>query len=330
MTTSAPHPTHPAHGPQDALGESRPPAHAAAPVQGQGSGAAAWLTLALPTLPEPTGVRQRLGAKLAQRVASSAAANRSMHTVRAKRAGLPVADWHTIAPGVRARVLHPAGTLVSPVLSPAASATSPAALLLELAPGAQLALTQLPPPWRADGQHVHEWLLLHGHAALDDVTLAPEGYALFGTDQTPRQLCALGTAPAQLYLQALPAHKGLFGAVQGRHSLAADAPGWQPLRPGVSIKPLYAGGQGCSLLARFEPGARVPAHPHGVDEVCLMLQGELFLGDVLLCEGDFQFAPHGSAHGDLFADSPCLLFFHGAIDPAAVDVAYRAAAGWPS
>jgi len=105
---------------------------------------------------------------------------------------------------------------------------------------------------------------------------------------------------------------------------------WQPLREGVEICPLYGEGAAVSLLARFAAGGRVPAHPHGLDEECLMVQGELFLADVLLPEGGFQYAPAGSQHGELVADAPCLLFFHGAIDPAAIDNPFRQAQGWPA
>ena len=106
-------------------------------------------------------------------------------------------------------------------------------------------------------------------------------------------------------------------------------PSWQPLRDGVEICPLHAEGAAISLLARFATGASVPAHVHGIAEECLMVEGELFLGDLLLPEGGFQAAPAGSRHGALFADSPCLLFFHGAIDDAAIDNAHRAQLGWP-
>lgn len=40
-----------------------------------------------------------------------------------------------------------------------------------------------------------------------------------------------------------------------------------------------------------------------------MVEGELFLGDVMLREEEFQFAPAGSEHGELFSDVGCLLFF---------------------
>jgi ChrR Cupin-like domain len=104
--------------------------------------------------------------------------------------------------------------------------------------------------------------------------------------------------------------------------------GWQPLREGVELRPLHRQGEAITALARFQGGARVPAHPHGIDEECLMVEGDLFLGDVLLPEGGFQFAPGGSAHGELFADMPCLLYFHGAIDPHAVDNGHRVRLGY--
>jgi anti-sigma factor ChrR (cupin superfamily) len=296
---------------RDALGEPLPSPHAAA--ASGGTGVATWLAEVLPPVAEPPGVRQRLAERLAARVAQSAQANRAMRTVRTQRPAGAESPWQTVAHGVRVRALQQA-------------ADASASMLMELAPGAVFNMADLPAP----ANRLHEWLVLAGELALNDLHLRPQGYVLQGTGEPPARLVALGTAPVRLYVHALAADLGAFGSVAGCHPVAADAPGWQPLRPGVDIKPLHMGPQGVSLLARFAAGACVPAHPHGVDEECLMLEGDLFLGDVLLREGDFQFAPRGSAHGDLFADSPCVLFFHGAIDPSSVDVAYRAAAGWPS
>jgi anti-sigma factor ChrR (cupin superfamily) len=91
----------------------------------------------------------------------------------------------------------------------------------------------------------------------------------------------------------------------------------------VDIKPLHALGERVSMLVRFEPGARVPDHAHVLAEECLMVQGDLFLGDVLLCEGEFQYAPVGSRHDELFSDVGCVLFFSGAIDPVVIDHTVR-------
>ena len=118
----------------------------------------------------------------------------------------------------------------------------------------------------------------------------------------------------------------------GAGSATVTAGTWRPTayQNGRELALVSLQVEGNGALARFAAGGRVPAHPHCIDEECLMVEGELFLGDVLLREGGFQRAPGGTAHGELFADSPCLLFFHGAIDPAAVDNAHRAQQGFPA
>ncbi len=53
-----------------------------------------------------------------------------------------------------------------------------------------------------------------------------------------------------------------------------DEPGWEPLRPGVSIRRLYQspGGAAAALL-RYEPGASIPRHEHLGYEHVLVLDG---------------------------------------------------------
>ena len=43
-----------------------------------------------------------------------------------------------------------------------------------------------------------------------------------------------------------------------------------------------------------------------------MLSGEIFLGDVLLRENDYQFAPKGSEHDVAYTDVGALLYLRGA------------------
>lgn len=166
-----------------------------------------------------------------------------------------------------------------------------------------------------------ELLLLDGELELDGRRLGRLQHALLSGGQAVRAASA-----GRAYLRSHA--DGPFSADQALQLSAVD--GWQPLREGVEICPLQAGGGAVSLLARFAAGASVPAHPHGIAEECLMVEGELFLGDLLLPEGGFQRAPAGTAHGALVADAPCLLFFHGAIDAAAIDNAHRAQLGWPA
>ena len=76
-----------------------------------------------------------------------------------------------------------------------------------------------------------------------------------------------------------------------------------------------------SMLVRFEAGACVLDHQHAVDEDCLVLRGEMFLGDILLRTGDYQLAPAGGAHFDETSDVGATFYFHGALDPALLSTA---------
>ncbi|WP_374432585.1 cupin domain-containing protein [Inhella sp.] len=246
-------------------------------------------------LRESSPVPPALGARLLERVRGQRAANAPMLT---RRRPLHQGQAEAWAEGVQAHPLHGGSWL------------------LELAPGARL---------NGRGSGALELLVLAGSLDLEDgQALHACGHALLPPG-TPLRAGSAG--PLRLYWRehgaAGPFHAP---AVPQLHTPQA----WQPLRPGVEICPLHGEGAAVSLLARFAAGGRVPGHPHGLDEECLMVEGELFLDDLLLPEGGFQFAPAGSLHGDLFADAPCLLFFHGAIDPAAVDNEHRQTQGWPA
>jgi quercetin dioxygenase-like cupin family protein len=69
------------------------------------------------------------------------------------------------------------------------------------------------------------------------------------------------------------------------------------------------------MLVRFDAGAAVPDHGHELDEHCLVLDGAMFLGDILLRAGDHQLAPAGGGHWGETGDVGCVFFFYGAIDP---------------
>ena len=77
---------------------------------------------------------------------------------------------------------------------------------------------------------------------------------------------------------------------------------------------LWASNGEATLLYRASAGAQVPSHGHQRDEECLMIEGEVFLDDVLLCAGDYQLAPAGTAHGGVSTDSGGLIFAHGDLD----------------
>ncbi len=279
-------------------------------------------TLAVEMTPidPPSAMAGALRQRLLARVAQSAAASSGMTTRR-----LADAVWQDLAPGVRLYPQHRDALGQSSLVELAAGAC--------WAPGAGAAALH------GAGAAVHEILVLRGDlrlanaelAGLGEAPLAAQDYQLIGLAQPwPAEAGLSSTTGALFYWRSsksgVPADlaSNEFGQTLQSHRVAAGAQGWQPLRQGVDIKPLHMVGERISMLVRFQPGANVPAHPHGLGEECLMLEGDLFLGDVLLREGEFQFAPAGSGHDGLLSDVGCLLYFCGAIDPAAADPAMRA------
>ena len=84
----------------------------------------------------------------------------------------------------------------------------------------------------------------------------------------------------------------------------------------MKIRALWDGGERQTMLVRMAPGASVKAHGHALEEECMMLAGEAFIGDTLLRRGEFQLAPQGTEHGEVSTDVGALLFVHGVLDPA--------------
>lgn len=87
---------------------------------------------------------------------------------------------------------------------------------------------------------------------------------------------------------------------------------WQSLAPLVDIKLLHEDDSGCSFILRLQPGARLPPHDHPGNEICLVLEGEGYIGDIYLRAGDFHLATKGLTHGETYTDLGALLFIHTA------------------
>lgn len=80
--------------------------------------------------------------------------------------------------------------------------------------------------------------------------------------------------------------------------------------PGVRIRRLFvdrARNQFTGIV-QMDPGTAYPRHVHDGPEECLVLRGQLRVGDALvLNEGDYQYAPPGSLHGIQSTERGCLL-----------------------
>jgi len=253
-----------------------------------------------------------LRAQLLQRVAQSVAAHREYTTIRVEDG-----PWLPAAQGVVRRLLRGDG--------------STRVEIQRLSAGATL-------PW-PDDAGAQEILLLHGAWAgaggcagaggSASPTGAPAtavpgamGYGVRQRSAADQPLVA--AVDTTVYVRHLLCAQDRLPALEARWwALATAHPAWVDLSrrhwhasaDGVEVLPLRGDADVVSMLVRFAAGAHVPDHGHAIDEDCLVLQGEMFLGDILLRAGDYQLAPAGGTHFGETSDVGVLFFFHGALDP---------------
>jgi anti-sigma factor ChrR (cupin superfamily) len=86
---------------------------------------------------------------------------------------------------------------------------------------------------------------------------------------------------------------------------------WTEMAPGLTYTVLFEDpiAKRRSILLRAQPGATYESHHHdeGYEE-CLVLEGDLVMGDLRLLPGDFHLAAKGSAHPNATTLSGCLLY----------------------
>ena len=233
------------------------------------------------------GLPGRVGERLGVRLAHSRKAEQGMVTVRRRKA-----EAQTLADGAQRRWLYLASS--GRVLRPGEPR---AASVIELQAGAHLTL----PPGGP-----REFLVTSGSVEVDaealtlrDFLVLPEGTAAVLSSEHGGHVFVRETD----------------GGAGVERTLVRDVEaGWPEFAPGIRRRVLWTGGGQAALLYRADPGARVPNHSHGHDEECLMVDGELFLDDVLLQQGDYQLAPAGTGHRVTETDVGVVLYAHGDLD----------------
>ena len=99
---------------------------------------------------------------------------------------------------------------------------------------------------------------------------------------------------ASATLQATRTGRGASaGAEQGGPPPEGNTRAWSALAPGVTGMVLHYDHLVGSMvyIARLEPGARCPTAEQGSPEDCLLVSGDLSLGEVTLRAGDDHHAP---------------------------------------
>ena len=125
--------------------------------------------------------------------------------------------------------------------------------------------------------------------------------------------------PARLWEALQAAIEAPDGEALPLTIVRADQRAWQPLAPGIDWLPLHrAPDQGWqTFLLRFAPGARLPPHRHAFPEECILLEGDLRIGDDRFGVGDYVVAPAGSRHPRVVSDGGAIAYLRAAIDEAA-------------
>lgn len=97
-------------------------------------------------------------------------------------------------------------------------------------------------------------------------------------------------------------------ATPGLTTLRAQEGDWQPLAKGVQRKTLFRDASGSSFLIKLSAGASLPAHDHSAYEECLVLEGDIGIGDLRLTTGDFHVAAPGARHGFVTSQGGGLMY----------------------
>jgi quercetin dioxygenase-like cupin family protein len=249
-----------------------------------------------PIAPNPKQ-REILRTGILERIAHSVAGHADLLTVRLKNG-----VWQTLKPGIHFKPLW--------------TGSEGSSVLIEFAPGASLPA------------HRHNWveegIVLRGDLEMGELQLGPLDYHMSPIGSRHASIRSRQGALAYLRGTSL-GHKSsvLRELLGGLLPLGGDScltvfanknENWVQVVEGVFKKELWSDNIWVSRIYRLEPGALVPGHSHLLAEECMMLQGEVFLGDILLRAGEYQLAPAGSQHGEVYSDVGATLFVRGARD----------------
>ena len=99
-------------------------------------------------------------------------------------------------------------------------------------------------------------------------------------------------------------------------TVRGDRNTWRALSPGVEFKILLFDTQSHSksFLLRAAAGSRFPGHAHQFFEECLVLEGELSIGDIHLRAGDFHGASIQATHGEAHTQNGVLVYLRAHIE----------------
>lgn len=206
-------------------------------------------------------------------------------------------EWESLVPGVRVKRLQ----------------GSQRGVLVDLQPGSVI-------PFHRHHQD-EECVVLRGEAQLGDITVRAGDYHLATAGS--RHGAVRSSSGALVYLRGTPIGHGmevardvLMGLLPGRgqppRTIHRDDGQWTDHAPGVHLKLLREDAHGRSQLLRLKPGAATDLRALPLNEECLVVEGEAYVGDLLMRQGDYRLAAGRAVHPVLSSDVGSLLFLRTA------------------
>lgn len=232
--------------------------------------------------------------RLENRIQASIAKHIGLRTIRS-REGV----WRGLVSGIRYKPLWegPQGNSV----------------LVEFAPGSSL-------PFHRHN-FLEEGIVLSGGLQVDDLELSQFDYHVSPAGSHHGHIQSKHGALAYLrgssLGQPISMFKEVFGGLLPKNhkeseSIINSGQGWVEVHEGLYQKDLWKDGKVASRFLRLAPNTKIPGHYHPMNEECMLLSGDLFLGDILLQEGDYHVAPAGTEHLEIFSDNGALFYVRGA------------------
>lgn len=145
-------------------------------------------------------------------------------------------------------------------------------------------------------------------AVLDEVAVRAIGEALIPSELSAQRRTALRERVMTRASDAPP---------DNTETIRGDSLQWHKVFPNVWAKVMKrdVAANLQIMLFRMEPGGVVPAHAHNLEEECLVLEGEIFVGAHLVRKGDMHIARAGARHPNLWTRTGALVMVRSEIPP---------------
>lgn len=116
-------------------------------------------------------------------------------------------------------------------------------------------------------------------------------------------------SPSPTLFSRIAVAAGIGTDPAGFYVCRSDDSEWKPAGEGIRVKVLSAKPT-CgrlTLLMEMQPRAVMPAHTHGSDEECYVIEGSFEMGGTVYRTGDFLIASKGTAHPPVSSPTGCVV-----------------------